>query len=156
MKMPKKKTVMPKKKATKGKQEYVFRMFPIDMDNYIRIQSNDRLIKLKLCLKGSAPRFIGTITKSTRTIEMRRKMAIHLFRKGNAYGFNQYILNESKSFDWIRLRDDAGNDWKIPKKFILENGRHLNFEEQGYELQLFVPLEMLEPFRVTYKENSRF
>jgi hypothetical protein len=156
MKMPKKKTTAPKPKTTKKKVPYVFRTFYIDMDNTIRIQSNDKLIKLSLHLKGSEPRMIGTITKSTRTIEMRRKMAIHLFRKGNAYGFNEYILRESKTFDWIRLRDDAGNDWKIPKKFILENGQYLNFKEQGYELQLFVPLEMLEPYRVTHAENRRF
>ena len=87
---------------------------------------------------------------------MRRKMAVHLFRKANAYGFNEYILKNSKTFDTIRLRDDAGNDWKIPKQFIIDNGRYLNFKEQGYELQLFVPLEMLEPFRVTYGENRRF
>lgn len=156
MKMPKKRTTVPKPKTARKKVPYVFRTFYIDMDNTIRIQSNDKLIKLSLHLKGSEPRMIGTITKSTRTIEMRRKMAIHLFRKGNAYGFNEYILRESKTFDWVRLRDDAGNDWKIPKKFILENGQYLNFKEQGYELQLFVPLEMLEPYRVTHAENRRF
>lgn len=156
MKEPKKKTAEPKKKATKARQVSVFRTFYIDMDNYIRIQSNDKLIKLNLMLYNSEPRFIGTITKSTRTIEMRRKMSVHLFRKANAYGFNEYILKNSKTFDTIRLRDDAGNDWKIPKQFILDNGRYLNFKEQGYELQLFVPLEMLEPYRVTYAENRRF
>ena len=156
MKIPKKKTTAPGKKVSKVRTNSVFRSFYIDMDNYIRIESNDRLIKLTLMLYNSEPRFVGTITKSTRTIEIRRKMSVHLFRMANAYGFNEYILKNSKTFDWIRLRDDAGNDWKIPKQFIIDNGKYLNFKEQGFELQLFVPLEMLEPYRVTYSENRRF
>ena len=139
----------------KPKQQYVIRTFPIDMENSLLLKSNDRLINIKLHLKGDKPREIGTVTKSTRTIEMKRVRAKHLFRKGNAYGFNDYVLRNSTTFDWIRLSDDLGNNWKIPKSFILENGKYLNFMQQGFELQRFLSLEQLEQFRVNDNENRR-
>lgn len=134
----------------------VIRQFFIDDDNSIMLKSNDRLIHISLRLKGDKPRNIGTVTKSTRTIEMRRIRAVHLFRKLNAYGFNDYVLRQSKTFDWIRLSDDLGNNWKVPKDYILENGEYLNFKREGFELQRFVSLENLEQFRVHDKENRRF
>ena len=143
-------------KTKKVKSPFVVRMFPIDDDNSLQIKSNDRLIKLKLLLKGDKPRKIGTITKSTRTIEMKRKRDIHLFRKANSYGFNHYVLSESKHFDWVRLKDDCGNHWKIPKSYILESGKFLHFKCEGFERQQFVSLEELEQFRVHDKENRRF
>lgn len=137
------------------KNNYVIRKFPIDMENSLIIMSNDRLIKIKLHLQNDRPREIGTVTKSTRTIAMKRIRSKHLFRKGNAYGFNDYILRESQTFDWIRLSDDLGNHWKIPKEYILKNGRYLNFKQVGFELQRFVSLEELEQFRVHESEKRR-
>ncbi len=143
------------KKKT-GQSDFIIRKFFIDDDNYLMIKSNHKLIHLRLKLKDDKPRLIGTVTKSTRTIEMRRKRAVHLFRKTNSYGFNNYVLTEQNSFDWVRLSDDAGNHWKIPVKYILENGAYLNFKNEGFELQRFVSLESLEQFRVHEKENRRF
>jgi hypothetical protein len=99
---------------------------------------------------------IGTVTKSTRTIEMKRKRAKHLHYMSNSYGFNDYILREQTTFDWVRLSDDLGNNWKIPVSYILEKGKYLNFKGQGFELQRFVSLENLEQFRVKAEENRRF
>lgn len=143
-------------KSSKLKSPFVVRMFPIDDYNSIVIKSNDRLIHVKLHLAGDKPRLIGTVTKSTRTIVMRRKRNVHLFRKMNAYGFNDYILRHAKTFDMIRLSDDMGNDWKIPVSYILENGAYKNFKQNGFELQRFVSLENLEQFRVKDNENRRF
>jgi hypothetical protein len=144
------------KTVGKAESKYVIRKFPIDMENSLIIKSNDRLINIKLHLKGDKPREIGTITKSTRTIEMRRTQSKHLFRKGNAYGFNDYVLRNSQTFDWIRLSDDLGNHWKIPKAFIIENGSFLHFKQVGFERQRFLSLEQLEPYRVHENENRRF
>lgn len=80
----------------------------------------------------------------------------HLFRKFNAYGFNDYVLRNQTTFDWIRLSDDEGNHWKIPVTFISEYGKFLNFKQQGFELQRFVSLEQIEQFRVRREENRRF
>lgn len=131
-----------------NKDGYVHKTIPIDMENSIHIKSNDNFINIKLQLKGDKPREIGTVSKSTKTIAMKRVRSKHLFRKVNAYGFNDYILRESKSFEWISLSDDLGNSWKVPKKYILEHGKYLNFKQQGFELQRFVSLSELEQFRV--------
>ena len=104
------------------KSDFKIRQFFIDDYNYLMIRSNDKLIHLKLKLKNDKSRHIGTVTKSTRTIEMRRKRNIHLFRKINGYGFNHYVLANQDSIDWVRLSDDTGTHWKIPVKYILENG----------------------------------
>jgi len=136
--------------------EFKIRSFYIDEQNTLLIKSNDKLIIVKLLLKNMKPRMIGTVTKSTRTIEMRRKRGKHLHYMTNSYGFNDYILREQTTFDWVRLSDDLGNHWKIPVSYILEEGKYLNFKGQGFELQRFVSLENLEQFRVKAEENRRF
>lgn len=136
--------------------EFKIRSFYIDEQNTLLIKSNDRLIIVKLLLKNMKPRMIGTVTKSTRTIEMKRKRGKHLHYMSNSYGFNDYILREQTTFDWVRLSDDLGNHWKIPVSYILEKGKYLNFKGQGFELQRFVSLENLEQFRVKAEENRRF
>ena len=87
------KPVWKKVKKLKSKDGFTIRQFFIDDDNYLQIESNDKLIHMYLKLKseGTRKREIGTVTKSTRTIQMRRMMAVHLFRNLNAYGFNDYI-----------------------------------------------------------------
>lgn len=134
--------------------EFKIRSFYIDEQNTLLIKSNDKLIIVKLLLKNMKPRMIGTVTKSTRTIEMKRKRGKHLHYMSNSYGFNDYILREQTTFDWVRLSDDLGNHWKIPVSYILK-GKSLNFKVQGFELQKFVSLENLEQFRVKAEENRR-
>lgn len=116
--------------------------------NFVRIHSTDKttVIFLKLASEKKV-RKIGTVTKSTKTLKIKRKRAIHLFRKGNAYGFNDYVLRTAKTFDKIALSDDF-SDWKIPVSYILENGKFLLFSQQGFELQRFVSLQDLEQFRI--------
>jgi hypothetical protein len=87
---------------------------------------------------------------------MKRVRGIHLFKKLNAYGFNDYVLRNQSRVDWIRLSDDLGNHWKIPVNYVLNSGSYLNFKSQGFELQRFVSLEDLEKFRVRNEENRRF
>lgn len=112
------------------------------------------VVSLQLSAEGGRKRKLGTVTKSTKTMEIKRNRVDHLFRKGNAYGFNQWVLQEAKAFNKIRLSDEHDN-WVVPVKFILDNGKHLNFKQQGFELQLFVSLEQLEYFKVTEKQNRR-
>lgn len=140
------------------KQEWVYRRFFINDDgkNYLQIKSNDKIIELKLCLENFRPRLIGTVTKSTRTIDMKRIRSKHLHWKTNSYGFNDYVLRNQTSIDWVRLSDDLGNHWKIPVKYILEKGTYLHFKQEGFELQRFVSLENMEQFRVRAEENRRF
>lgn len=138
--------------------EFTIRKFFADKtsENYLTIKENNKIIIVSLKLEDHKKhRLIGTVTKSTRTIEMRRKRDIHLFRKSNSYGFNDYVLTNQTLFDFIRLNDET-NHWKIPVKFVVDNGTYLNFSQQGFELQRFVSLEDLKQFEVRPEENRRF
>lgn len=141
-----------------NKKEFKIRNFFIDEKNYLQIKSNDKLIFLTLYLNGEKRgRNIGTITKSTRTIFMKRKVDKHLFRKLNAWGFNDYVLRNQSTFDFVSLSDDKGNHWsKIPVSMILDGATYLNFKSQGFELQRFVSLEDLEKYKVKKEDNTRF
>lgn len=109
--MATKQTRIPKAKLPKPVA--VIREFFIENTLHkIRIKSTDKTITIYLHLHQDRSRLIGTVTKSTRTIFMKRKRGVHLFRKGDAYGFNDYILREAKHFDTIALSDDFSN-WKI-------------------------------------------
>ena len=144
-----KNTIKPKKK-----DDYKIRQFHLDDTgyNYLIIKSNDKLILVYLKLGSHYKRFIGTVTKSTRTMEMRRKRGEHLFWKTNSYGFNQYILEHQTLFDWIRLSDDTVSHWKIPVSYVLEKGSYFHFNIQVFELQRFVSLQDLVQFRVKEEE----
>ena len=115
--------------------------------NKIQTTTTDKTITIHLQLVGeSRKRKVGTITKSTKTLAITRKRFKHLFIKGNAYGFNEYILANAKLFDKIKLKDELC-EWKIPVKFILENGSYLMFKQQGFERQLFVSLTQIDEFK---------
>lgn len=124
-------------------------------DNKVMIKSTSKTKTVFLLLKGEGrSRKIGTITLSTKAITIKRKREEHLFRKGNSYGFNSWVLREAQDFHTIMLNDELCH-WRIPVKFILENGKYLNFSQNGFELQQFVSLEQIEQFRVKKEENRR-
>lgn len=103
-------------------------------------------IKLKLHAENRS-RNIGTLDFSTRVLIVKRIRDKHLFRKMNAYGLNYYLLSEAKLFDHVRLRDEQ-NDWLIPRTFILDNGKFLNFSNHGgFELQIFIPIDIIMDFQ---------
>lgn len=137
-----------------------YRNFFIDIDgNKVIWKSTDKQIGLFLKLKSEKRRReVGHVTKSTRTLFIRRDRNKHLYYTLNAYGFNQFILKRAKHFDWIKLSDEKA-DYKIPRTYILENGQHLKFSDQkhgGFELQLFITLEQLEQFKIPKNSNTRF
>lgn len=139
----------------KTKTPPVFKTFFIDDEghNKLIMKRTEKTKTLYLQLQSyTRKRRLGVVTISTRTITVRRKYYQHLFRKGNAYGFNEFLLKNTKTFDTINLSDEF-SDWKIPVKFILENGKHLNFKQQGFELQLFVSLEQIEQFKVKKEDR---
>ena len=82
-----------------------------------------------------------------RYIELKRDRSKHLFRKNNSYGFNEYLIRASKTFDNVKLVDDTGT-YVFPKTTILEKGSYLFFKQQGFEKQLFLQLDEIEKFKV--------
>lgn len=140
------------------KRNVTIRQFYIDEkgEDLLIVKSTDtrRALYLKL-LSENKKRLIGTVTRSTKTIYFKRKRSIHLFRKGNSYGFNQYILANQNTIEWVDLSDDCGEHWKIPVKYILDNGKYLSFSKCGFELQRFLSLDELEQFKIHETENRR-
>ncbi len=118
--------------------------------NLILIVRKGNNITLYIKLKSeNRKRKIGYINVATKTLHIRRKRALHLFFKFNAYGFCYHIINDAKKFDKIRLKDDF-DEWVIPTSFILnkENAKYLHFKGNGgFELQVFLPLDSIEQFK---------
>ena len=119
-----------------------------EQGNKIIATENATLIKVELKLVSEKKRrLVGFITKSTRTMNMLRTRGIHLHRKSNSYGFNYKIIAESLRFETISLQDDYCR-WKFNKSIIIDNPNFLFFKQQGFELQTFLSLEDLAPFKV--------
>jgi len=140
------------------KRNVVIRQFYIDEkgEDLLIVKSTDvrRALYLKL-FSETKKRLIGTVTRSTKTIYFKRKRSIHLFRKNSSYGFNDYILRNQDTIDWVDLSDDCKCHWKIPVKYIMENGKYLTFSSVGFERQRFLTLDELEQFKIHDYENRR-
>lgn len=107
---------------------------------------NSGNVFLKL-VKEQRKRKLGFIDRGKKTFSIRRKRAVHLFRKGNAYGFNHHLLSKAKTFDMIILSDEFG-EYEFPVSKVMQHGKSfMHFKQQGFELQIFLPLEIIENCR---------
>lgn len=130
---------MPKKKP----DDFIFQQVPDNQGNAIWIMNSGNVF-LKL-LKEQKKRRLGYIDRGKQTFIIRRKRHTHLLRKINSYGFNHHMISKAKSFDKISLRDEFG-EYTIPVSAVLMHGKK-HFKKQGFELQIFLPLEVIETFR---------
>lgn len=118
-----------------------------DSGNLLKCINNGKRIIIWLKLASEKRhRKLGTINLKQKTLQIERNRSRHLMRKFDGYGFNHKLIADSKLFDTVRLTDDF-SEWKIPKKFILDNGMFLNFKGQGFEVQIFVTLNQIEQFK---------
>lgn len=109
-------------------------------------------IFLKLTKKKK--RRLGRIDRELRIFICERKREKHLMIKLNAYGWNDFLLRllVEKNYPTVILNDDYGR-YEIPTAEILENGcHHLHFKQQGFELQRFYRIELLD---VKYRQTSK-
>lgn len=116
--------------------------------NELISEQNKDTILLYLALKEEnyRNRKLGIILKDKRIFEAKRERNKHLFKKLDAYGFNYHIIKNAQAFDNVLLKDEYST-WLIPREFILENGKIMNFKNNGgFELQIFVSLEKIQPF----------
>jgi hypothetical protein len=103
-------------------------------------------MSLKLESEQGRKRLIGVIDEKERVMTIRRKRSKHLHYMSNSYGFNHFILDKAKLFDDVLLYDDYGA-YRIPRKYILENGKFMNFKNNGgFELQIFLSLDLITEF----------
>ena len=114
-------------------------VIPDKYGNSIIVSGNIISLKLK---SETRTREIGLINLQEKYLAVNRVRSKHLFRKNSSYGFNHYILLNAKKFDKIKLSDDIGT-WLIPIKLILEKGSFLHFNKDGFELQIFLPLDII-------------
>lgn len=118
-----------------------------DFGNLLKCSNNGKRIIISLKLTSEQKhRRLGVINLAQKSIQIRRDRDKHLMYKFDGYGFNHKLLADSKLFDTIRLSDNLA-EWVIPKQFILDNGKFLNFKGQGFELQTFVTLSQIEQFK---------
>ena len=115
-------------------------IIPDKFGNSIIVLENIISLQLK---SEKRKREIGVINFKEKYLSVNRIRDKHLFRKNNSYGFNHYILSNAKKFDKIMLSDDYGT-WLIPIKLILEKGSFLHFNNEGFELQIFLPLDVIK------------
>lgn len=98
-------------------------------------------------IKEKHQRNIGVIDRAKKILIIKRKRAKHLHRKTNSYGFNHLFISKAKSFDKILLQDEYG-EYQFPISKILDHGKtFLHFAQKGFELQVFLPLEIIELHR---------
>lgn len=110
-------------------------------------------IKLLLSERGES-RVIGLFDPQSGILEVERDPQRHLFRKGNAYGINDEMLRLSRVCHTLRISLISGRGrsrrlvkrFDVPIEWALENGRYLNFKQQGFERQIFLSMEQLEGY----------
>lgn len=113
---------------------------PIDaFGNKIIVKECEIFLSLS---KESRWRLLGRIDKDSRTLVVERTRNKHLHRKLNAYGYNYYVLSRATTFDTVMLIDDH-RTFTVPVQKILEKGIFNSYREQGFELQIFLPLHLM-------------
>lgn len=107
------------------------------------VDEKEGYLYITLHLKGKkAGRNIGRVRLKDRVLEVERKRDKHLMMKGNAYGFNEYVMRTAQKFDVVELTDEYGT-YSIPRQLILNMGKYLHFKEEGFEKQLFLSLNII-------------
>jgi len=116
--------------------------------NVLQCLHSKTRVHLYLKLAGKTwRRDIGYIDRKSKTLHVIRDRNRHLHWRSNSYGFNHTVLLEGTLFDKVVLQDQEAR-YRIPKQAILDSGRFLYFATQGFERQIFLPLSILEGYKV--------
>ena len=119
-----------------------------DNGDFFKVSQKNGLLKINLKLQSEkTQRLIGTVKMEDKTLILKRKKAKHLFRKNNSYGFNEYLIQNGQTFDKIMLADDDAV-YLFPKSLVVEKGNYLYFKQEGFEKQIFLPLDELKEYQI--------
>lgn len=133
--------------AKKEKVKYDIKEVPDDQGNFFVVKKSDKSIILSLKLKSKEKqRKLGVVSIAKKQLVVRRNRAKHLMRVNESYGFSHKLLEAAKTFENVKLIDDT-SEWLIPVKYILAHGVIMNFQEQGFERQIFIQLATIEHFK---------
>jgi hypothetical protein len=120
---------------------------------YLRVWSDENKVdvggSIFLKLKSeSKKRNLGNLIVSDRSFHIIRDSGRHYHYKSKSYGFNWNIINDADlGIKTIHLIVDKKDKYIIPKSVLETYGRFLNFKQQGFELQKFLPMDMIRQFR---------
>lgn len=84
---------------------------------------------------------LGTIITNN-TLRTWRNYDNHLHRKSNSFGFNLKLL-KSGWFKDVTLVTNRDEVFHVSVADILKNGKVLFFKQQGFEKQIFYPVDLL-------------
>jgi hypothetical protein len=133
-------TEMYKNEDKQGNELYL-RVF-IDEKN----EPQNAIVHLKL-KNGKYPRQLGNLIFSTKTFYCKRDSSKHFHYKTKGYGFNWTILEDATlAIEKIHLVVDETQHYVFDKSIIKNYGSFLNFKEQGFELQRFLPMAIIKKF----------
>lgn len=93
---------------------------------------------MALDIQGKS-RLIGILDESGEGTFIAIRKEKHLFRKNNSLGVNYELLTAKYiSFKWIVI-DYCNRKLVSTREYFLQKGKALQFNKQGFELQIFVP-----------------
>jgi hypothetical protein len=112
--------------------------------NKITLESG-KPMPIRLFLKGKRPKLIAHYDWDSRTLIVKRNSARHFHYTSKSYGFNFAIL-DSLEINEVHLTIDKER-FNIPFK-AFESARVLNFSQQGFEVQKFLPVEIIRKYEM--------
>jgi hypothetical protein len=133
-------------KDDKFRNQIILRMFYDEQKN--KVSAN---IYLKLASEKRR-RLIGAYHYGDNTLYVRRDSSKHILHTNRSFGFNWDILNEPIfNIKEVHLTVDDSRTYLLPKHFMLNYGSFLNFKKQGFELQKFIPFELIKRYEINKK-----
>jgi hypothetical protein len=112
-------------------------------ENKTKVGAN---IHLKLAAEKKQ-RLIGHYYFADKTLCLKRDSDKHFFRKTKSYGFNWDIINEDfLGVEKIHLTINS-TVYIFPKRVVELQGRFMNFKQEGFELQKFLALEIIQQYK---------
>lgn len=112
---------------------------------------NHTIFNVKLNLPFQS-RFIGMLDVTGDGTFTTNRKPEHIFRKNNSLGLNYSLLQDSSiPFRWVLIRFQNQN-LVTSRDFFLENGKCFKFQNQGYELQCFLPMDKFGITQARYFE----
>lgn len=115
----------------------------IDKQGNRLVMETGKPFKLRLFLKGQRPKLIAHYDYDKKTLIVKRNSERHYHYKTKSYGFN-YALFENLDINTVNLTIDKEN-FNIPAK-VFNQARVMNFFGDGFELQKFLPIEIIRQY----------
>lgn len=120
---------------------------------YLRVWSDENKVdvggSIFLKLKSeNKKRNLGNLIVNDRSFHIIRDSGKHYHYISKSYGFNWNIINDADlGIKTIHLVVDKKDKYIIPKSVLETYGKFLNFKQQGFELQKFLPFDMIKNFK---------